>query len=467
MIAFICTAMVAVESFLYSLLQSMGLIGASYNDISSSFPDNSAQQNQVLYSIANNPTNSNGGFIPIEHRYDDDVANFFYWFIGTSEFGPFAVENWDALMTDLGFAVVQNNVDFAVDNGFDVNANTNSAVVDFEGIKGGFYIYGYAASGTDVSSSDVPFGTIGSADSEWVTAVLRLEYEGVSKYCTRLYLAPAPEFGLDYYRNTIIGNAPFSLLTVDGNLYIRNKYKVQGRITVDTFRSAGFEIPYNNMLSEGAISIGEEYLSFGDVDNPVVSVAYDPATGVTTYTYKDGTTSTTPPAVLGNGVALSPAITQPLTNYIINEGDITNIYNPDAAIPSDSSVPFDFTALGDTIISVFKPTVNFNPEPMFNRFKNKFDPQAYWEKMVKKWNVQPHRPSYPVTINWLGNSVTFDFWDWCDVLLSQQNYMLYRFFVRFFIYCGYVLLIGQLILGLFNIRLTPHVEDSTILGFRG
>ena len=264
MLTFICASMVAVESFLYSLLQSMGLIGASYNDISNSFPDNTVQQNQVLYSLANDPTKTNGGFSGVEMRYDDNLANFVYWFVGVDDMSPYMQQNWDILMQDLGFAIVDNNVDVAVDAGFDPEfTGTKSAVVSIGGILGGVYIWGYTDSGSNWGSL-APYGVQGDAPNWWDYPVIKLEYNGETRYCTAMKLGSAPEYGVNVGYEGSFQYPPFELWTSDGKLYIKNSRYIPGQITVDTFRRAGFDIPYDDMVSEGAVNVGEDLLGFGE-----------------------------------------------------------------------------------------------------------------------------------------------------------------------------------------------------------
>ena len=126
-----------VLSFLYSLLMSMGLIGGSYNDIANAFPDNTAAQNQVLYGVANDPTMAT----PFQVVPVDTALSLYAW-EGLLNASPYLQQNYEALMQDLGFAVVDNNVQVAIANGFTVNGaqwvgtmsnGVDTAIVSFVG----------------------------------------------------------------------------------------------------------------------------------------------------------------------------------------------------------------------------------------------------------------------------------------------------------------------------------------------
>ena len=160
----------------------------------------------------------------------------------------------------------------------------------------------------------------------------------------------------------------------------------------------------------------------------ITLLLHDPATGVTTYTYKDGTTSTTPPAVIGDSIALSPSISQPLTNYIINEGDVTNIYNPDAAIPSDSSIPFDFTSLGQLLNQTFIPTIAFPYMTIYNRLMNKATfLTVITDISVKLKNITPKRPEYIF--------YGVDVFSWIDTI-GASNFQRVKSLIAFALKCS-------------------------------
>lgn len=438
MIAFICTAMVAVESFLYSLLQSMGLLGGSYADINNAFPDNTSAQNSILYSIANNPTQNAGGFAP---SFASDIDLYSFPAPG-SIYNPgsdWAKANWDAIMSALGFYVVGNNVDVAIDNGFNISGNLDTLNIELaDGSESIIKYIGYIY-------ADSP-----SFTSEYLPDYVTYGYPNVSAYLCPVFMTSYHGqilYHTAFHPNGYNASKCYIYINRGGSMPVFSVVNDVPYISWDEYGSGAssavigsawyYYLGWEGVQFESAETlegVGEEYLSFGDADNPVVSVSYDPATGVTTYTYKDGTTSTTPPAVLGDSIALSPSITQPLTNYIINEGDITNIYNPDAAIPSDSSIPFDFTSLGDLLYKEFTPMLTPDFKPPLNRLLSKYDWETPFKKLAQKFNITGRRPSYPVTFNIFGHFVTWDFWDWCDTLLTTSNYNFYLKFVRFFLY---------------------------------
>lgn len=388
-----------VLSFLYSLIMSMGLTGASYAEIEQAFPDNTATQNAVLYSVANDPLQNSGGFNG--YFYDDESGRYYYYDTSSpaSTVGAWGQYSWDALMDELGFAVVGNNVDVALENGY------NPAGVEWVGTLTNGYeelivsYYGYSYSTfrtTDITTiSDIHFGL---PSSNGYVAVWRWSYGDNVVYSTSRF-GSLSSYDLMY--GTYLTKPHFAIN--DNNqlvwTYSRSGYWgpetstiifsvqdwINQGIAVDT------SIPYS---ATGSENVGEEYLSFGTADNPVVSVAYDPATGTTTYTYKDGTISTTPPVAIGDTISLSPSITQPLTNYIINEGDITNIYNPDAAIPS-ADVPFDFLSLGELLKQMFIPTVAFPYMTIYNRLMNKATfINAITLIGARLKNITPQRPEF-------------------------------------------------------------------------
>ena len=73
-------------------------------------------------------------------------------------------------------------------------------------------------------------------------------------------------------------------------------------------------------------------------------------------------------------------------------------------------------------------------KPPINRLLAKYDWETPFKKLAQKFNITGRRPSYPVTFNIFGKSITWDFWDWCDTLLTPTNYNFYLKFVRFFLY---------------------------------
>lgn len=441
-----------VLSFLYSLIMSMGLTGASYAEIEQAFPDNTPMQNQVLYSVANDPLQNGGGF---QFVIDGEVNPNQYdlYMSGTSEYFQ---TSWAALMEELGFAVVGNNVDVAIDNGFTTTGaewvgtmsyGDDVAIVSFLGTSYEIFRNSYIPDNVNYLPG----------------------YEGIQR-------GYAPVFRWVYNDQVVYSSTPFDSL----GAYIwlpSNTQSVHFIIINDTLHFQYYyngrwqDVPLNiyNWINQGIVVenaemyvptenevFGQEYLSFGTADNPVVSVAYDPATGTTTYTYKDGTISTTPPVAIGDTIALSPSITQPLTNYIINEGDITNIYNPDAAIPSEA-VPFDFASLGQLLNQTFIPQMPFDFKPSFNRLIAKYDWETPVKKIAQKFNITGRRPSFPVSFVWFNEQIEFDFWDWCDTLLISRNYAFYMKFVRFFLYFLMVTGCISLILRTFHVKIYPTI----------
>lgn len=442
-----------VLSFLYSLIMSMGLTGASYAEIEQAFPDNTPMQNQVLYSVANDPLQNGGGF---QFVIDGEVNPNQYdlYMSGTSEYFQ---TSWAALMEELGFAVVGNNVDVAIDNGFSV---------------GGMGTTGTLTNGEDVlivtymGWTGAQFRSSGSIPSniEWFEGV---PDRGVRYSLFKWQYSASNDiiYSTTRFQNVITSDTAVGagqqipqFTITDNKLYLSPLYgNGYVEFTADNWMYQGFVIEnintYNPTESEAT---GEEYLSFGTAENPVVNVAYDPATGITTYTYKDGTVSTTPPVAIGDKIALSPSITQPLTNYIINEGDITNIYNPEAVIPSEA-VPFDFASLGQLLNQTFIPKMPFDFKPSFNRLIAKYDWETPVKKIAQKFNITGRRPSFPVSFVWFNEQIEFDFWDWCDTLLISRNYAFYMKFVRFFLYFFMVTGCISLILRTFHVKIYPTI----------
>lgn len=425
--------MTEVLAVLYSLIVGMGLVGASYSEIEQAFPDNTAAQNQVLYSVANNPTMGTNGFNVSWNPHYAEIALFLNG-------SAWASASWDALMQEVGFAVVENNIQNAVDNGYTASGVEFTGTLQYGDDT--LIVSYYGSTRTAFRSVDrIPDGVViwqglPTVNQGGYIPVWRWVYGDQTIYSTSVHENTGNYIFINhdlYARFEIINN----------QLHWRVFRRSNNQVYSDTifypqyWINQGFlidsSLPFEPVASE---SVGEEYLSFGDVDNPVVDVSYDSATGTTTYIYKDGTTTTTIPQTIGDSIVLTPDITQPLTQYIINEGDITNIYNPDSAIPSDSAVPFDFEALGQLFDRTFTPTLKPDPTPMLNRFKSKYDWENAFKKVANKFNISPRRPSYPVYIGFFDR--TIDFWDWCDVLLTDRNYQTYLKFIKFFLYIGMI-----------------------------
>lgn len=404
-----------VLSFLYSLIMSMGLTGASYAEIEQAFPDNTAAQNQVLYSVANDPLQNSGGFqfaptAGVDGSTGDVILDELLYplnpyrtlpnspnngYLGSES----ARANWDALMAELGFYVVANNVDVAVDNGFSVGGiewtgtltnGENTLIVSFVGFCD-------TAFRSDNIPDNVGFHAGLPVGGERGKLVWRWSYgDNIIYSSTRDESLSTSNQIAGHYQNC-------HFYTENNRLYwsMYNPSAYWGpetyiyEFTAIDWAEQGFIIDnIDSYVPVDSEVVGEEYLSFGTAENPVVNVAYDPSTGITTYTYKDGTVSTTPPVAIGDTIALSPSITQPLTNYIINEGDITNIYNPDAAIPS-ADVPFDFLSLGELLKQMFIPTVAFPYMTIYNRLMNK---ATFINSITligaRLKNITPQRPEF-------------------------------------------------------------------------
>lgn len=457
----------SVLAFLYSLLMSMGLIGASYSDIAYAFPDNTAQQNSVLYSIANNPTQNTGGFL-MEYLTDPNMLLLTnpeaYYLLNVN---PTALQYWSDLMDELGYAIVGNNVNVAVSQGYNPSPDALNYIGTLEATNGEKIICTFVGCANTMFRNvdripdgiSVSLGVPNYDNYVGDVSVFRWQYDDTVVYSTSRLSDLSTYISVrigDVVRFEVVNNVLRFRVYRSGMLYWDVPY------SKDYWINQG--IPINDALvfdPTESVMAGADSLSFGETDNPVIGVEYDPLTGVTTYKYKDGTISTSPPATLSDTISLSPSITQPLTNYIINEGDITNIYNPDSAIPSDSSIPFDFTSLGDLLYKEFTPVTTFDFKPPYNRFLNKYDWETPFKKICQKFNITGRRPSYILSFVWFGESVSFDVWCWCDYLLDSRGYNLYMKFMKFFLYFG--MITGCLFLFLRSI----NVKLGTVIVSKG